>query len=52
MEDSFKITKNDDGSYTADWDPQDSNWSWLNPLTSAELQVIMQQAIEDFTNGL
>jgi hypothetical protein len=46
MEDSFKITQNKDGSYTAEWDKEDPNWSWLNEMTSAELQIIMQEAIK------
>ena len=50
--DSLKFTKNDDGSYTMDWDKEDPNWKWLNGLTSKEIQVIVEQAIKDFTNGL
>lgn len=50
--DSLKFTKNEDGSYTMDWDPQDPNWKWLNGLTQKEIQVIVEQAIKDFTNGL
>ena len=52
MEDTLKITQNDDGSFTMDWDKEDSNWKWLNGLTSKEIQVIVEQAIKDFTNGL
>jgi hypothetical protein len=52
MEDSLKITQNGDGSFTMDWDPQDPTWSWLNGLTQKEIQVIMEQAIKDYTNGL
>ena len=50
--DSLKITQNEDGSYTMDWDKEDPKWSWMNSLTSKEIQVIMEQAIEDFINGL
>jgi hypothetical protein len=50
--DSLKISKNEDGSFTMDWDPEDPNWKWLNGLTSKEIQVIMQQAIEDYLNDL
>ena len=50
--DSLKITKNEDGSFTMDWDKEDPNWKWLNGLTSKEIQVIVEQAIKDFTNGL
>ena len=50
MDDSLKITQNDDGSYTMDWDKEDPNWKWLNGLTSSEIQVIVQQAIQDRLN--
>lgn len=50
--DSLKITQNEDGSFTLDWDPQDPNWKWLNGLTSEEVQVIMDQAIKDYLNDL
>ena len=50
--DSLKFTKNDDGTFTMDWDPQDPKWSFLNNLTSKEIQVIVEQAIKEFTDGL
>jgi hypothetical protein len=50
--DSLKITENEDGSFTMDWDPQDPNWKWLNGLTSKEVQVIVEQAIKDYLNDL
>ena len=48
--DSLKITQNEDGSYTMDWDPKDPNWEWLNGLTSKEIQIIVEQAIKDHLN--
>lgn len=45
--DSLRIIQNKDGSYTAEWDKNDPNWSWLNGLTSKEIQVIIQQAIQE-----
>ena len=48
--DSLTITENEDGSFMMDWDPQDPKWSWLNGLTSKEIQVIMEQAIKDHLN--
>jgi hypothetical protein len=48
VNDSLKITQNKDGSFTMDWDPQDPQWSFLNGLTSKEIQVIMEEAIKDF----
>lgn len=52
MEDSLTFSKNEDGSFTANWDPKDPKWSFLNNLTSKEIQVIVEQAIKDFNNGL
>ena len=50
--DSLKVTENEDGSFTLDWDPQDPKWSFMNGLTQKEIQVIVEQAIKDFTDGL
>jgi len=47
MEDSFKIIENADGSFQMEWDKEDPKWSWLNGLTSKEIQVIMEQAIKE-----
>lgn len=47
---SLKITENADGSFTMDWDKEDPKWSWMNSLTSAEIQVIVQQAIKEHLN--
>jgi len=46
--DSLKIKQNDDGSYFMEWDPNDPNWSFLNGLTSKEVQVMLEQAIKEF----
>jgi hypothetical protein len=45
--DTLKITENADGSFSMDWDKKDPKWSWMNSLTSKEIQVIVQQAIEE-----
>ena len=50
MNDSLKIIKNDDGSYAAEWDKKDPTWKFLNHLTSAEIQVMIQQAIQESKN--
>ena len=47
-EDSLKISQNEDGSFTIEWDKQDSRWSWLNGLTQKEIQVIVRQAVQDY----
>jgi len=50
--DSLRIIQNKDGSYTCEWDKEDPTWSWLNNLTSKELQIIIQEAIqEDLKNN-
>lgn len=50
MDDSLKITQNEDGSFQMEWDKEDPNWKFLNNLTSAEIQVIMKEAIQDRLN--
>ena len=44
--DSLKINRNEDGSFTCEWDKEDENWKWMNDLTSKEIQVIIEQAIK------
>jgi len=51
-DDTLKITQNEDGSFTMEWDKQDSRWSWLNGLTQKEIRVIMEQAIKDYLDEL
>jgi len=51
-EDSLKISQNEDGSFTIEWDKQDSRWSWLNGLTQKEIQVIVRQAVQDYLDDL
>lgn len=48
--DSLKIHENEDGSFSMEWDRQDPKWNWLNDLTSKEIEVIMEKAIEDYQN--
>lgn len=42
--DSLRIIQNEDGSYSAEWDRNDPDWSWLNNFTSKEIQIIIEQA--------
>jgi len=37
--------ENKDGTFTVEWDKQDPEWSWMNNLTSKEIQGIMEKAI-------
>ena len=50
--DSLKIHENEDGYFSMEWDKEDPKWNWLNGLTSKEIQVIIEQAIKDYTNEL
>jgi hypothetical protein len=47
MNDSLKIIQNKDGSYTCEWDKEDPDWAWMNHFTSAEIQCIISQAIQE-----
>jgi hypothetical protein len=48
--DSLKIIEQPDGTFQMEWDKEDPKWSWLNGLTSKEIQVIMEQAIKEELN--
>lgn len=48
--DSLRIIQNEDGSYSAEWDRNDPDWSWLNNLTSKEIQIIIEQALKEYGN--
>ena len=43
---SLNINQNKDGTYTIEWDKNDPEWSWMNNLTSKEVQGIMEKAIQ------
>lgn len=49
--DSLQISQNADGSFTLNWDKNDPKWSFLNGLTSQQVQIIMQQAIKEYNYG-
>ena len=46
QEDSLKINQNDDGTFSIDWDPKDPNWSFLNGLTSEEIQSRIEMMLK------
>ena len=43
---SLKIKQNRDKTFTCEWDKNDPEWKWLNDLTSKEIQLIMEQAVQ------
>lgn len=48
--DSLKIHQNEDGSFSLEWDKEDSKWNWMNDLTSKEIETIMNEAIRHQLN--
>jgi hypothetical protein len=50
--DSLSITQNADGTFQMEWDKKDPTWSFLNHLTSKEIQIIMEQALQDKLKSL
>ena len=51
-DDSLKISQNDDKSFSIEWSKEDPRWSFLNGLTSKEIQVMIEQAIQDYLDDL
>ena len=48
--DSLKVNQNSDGSYTFEWDKSDPSWSFLNNLTTKEIQSIIENSIKEDSN--
>ncbi len=49
--DSLKINRNEDGSFTCEWDKNDPNWKFLNDLTTKEIEVMIERVIKMDQNG-
>tara|TARA_B100001094_G_C18164222_1_gene791078 strand:- start:817 stop:981 length:165 start_codon:yes stop_codon:yes gene_type:complete len=49
--DSLKVNQNEDGSFTFEWDKEDSKWSFLNGMTSKEIETLVQAAVKDGLDG-
>ena len=49
MED-IKVTENEDGSFTLEWNKNNPQWSFLNDMTQEELADFVNQAIENLIN--
>jgi hypothetical protein len=48
--DSLTIKQTPDGSYEINWDKEDPMWSFMNNLTSKEIKIMIEQAIEEHLN--
>lgn len=46
-EDTLKIHQNEDGSFSIEWDEKDPKWSFMNGLTSKEIQDIVVKAVKE-----
>ena len=51
VDDGLKVTKNEDKTFTLEWDKEDPKWSFLNNLTSKEITAIIEEAIRMDENG-
>ena len=45
--DSLKVNQNEDGTFTLEWDKEDPTWSFLNGMTSKEIQTIVEAAVKE-----
>ena len=45
--DTLKINQNNDGSFTAEWDKNDPEWSFLNGKTSKEIQEMIENIMKN-----
>ena len=49
--DSLKVQQNKDGSFTLEWDKEDPQWSFLNGLTTQEIQTMVETAVKEGLDG-
>ena len=49
--DSLKVNQNEDGKFTLEWDKEDPTWSFLNGMTSKEIQTFVEAAVKEGLNG-
>ena len=48
IEDSLKVTENEDGTFTVEWDPCDSRYSVFNDMTAKELSAMLMEQIKSY----
>tara|TARA_B100002019_G_scaffold213466_1_gene186158 strand:- start:292 stop:438 length:147 start_codon:yes stop_codon:yes gene_type:complete len=41
------VNQNDDGTFTLEWDKEDPRWSFLNGLTSKEIQSMIEVVVKE-----
>jgi len=52
QDDGLKVTENEDGSFTLEWDEKDPRWSMLNGLTEEEVIAILMEGLEKLETEL
>lgn len=45
-EDSLKVTENEDGTLTIEWDPCDSRYSVWNDMTEEQMSAMIMESIK------
>ena len=48
---SLQINRNENGSFTVEWDKKDPDWMFLNKLTSEEIEVMINKIIKEDLDG-
>lgn len=52
IEDSLKVTENDDGTFTIEWDPCDSRYSVWNDMTQEQMSAMIEESIKKLIEEL
>jgi hypothetical protein len=52
IEDSLKVTENEDGTFTIEWDPCDSRYSVWNDLTQEQMSAMIEKSIKKLIEEL
>lgn len=47
MKNSLKISQNDDKTFTLEWDKNDPEWSFLNNMTSVQIQEMVRESVKE-----
>lgn len=45
VDDGLKITENENGTFTLEWDVNDSKWSILNELSEDQIQSLITEGL-------
>jgi hypothetical protein len=46
QDDGLKVTENENGTFTLEWDEKDPRWSMLNGLTEEEVTAILTEGLQ------